>query len=461
MLDFRFSYDQVLMWPYVRHLVLQTAMNEMIGLEQWCASSEKRTARQLTTYALETVLKNPLALGRQERFDILMFGCASSVSMIKESDGRYVNRWCDRFASAYADRTLIVEDSCRLRYFAPRAYTQVRYHDLFRYLTLYDARFKPTLREDKSTIDDLILFLKKNFIHSFRSDPWDLIRRSLNNYARRVPGWHQLYRRLFTHIHPQIVFVEDGSYGPKSHIIKWARDLGIRTAEFQHGAISRNHPAYNFGRGIFGSDYEKYLPEFLLTYGEFWSSIITTPSRKISMGNPFLEEKLDRENKNGVRKDLYTLLIASSGTTPELLRELVLKLLKVLPPEQYKLIFRPNPAEAPWTHARYGDLEKMGVEFDRGSFYQTLSRVDGIVTSEYSTVNFEALAFQKDVFIRKNLVFDYYADTDLFDSFETAEELYQLLLNRKGTGRDRERFFASAWEKNYREFIDREIYGGR
>lgn len=47
-------------------------------------------------------------------------------------------------------------------------------------------------------------------------------------------------------------------------MIKWAKERGIITAEFQHGAVSKIHPAYNYGEAILNSEEYKKVHSRLL-----------------------------------------------------------------------------------------------------------------------------------------------------------------------------------------------------
>src|SRR5690606_22245415 len=63
----------------------------------------------------------------------------------------------------------------------------------------------------------------------------------------------------------------------------------IPIAEPQHGWVGESHAAYNFGKAFFGSELEQYLPDYLLTFGEFWSEGLRTPSLQVPIGKPYLE----------------------------------------------------------------------------------------------------------------------------------------------------------------------------
>jgi hypothetical protein len=50
---------------------------------------------------------------------------------------------------------------------------------------------------------------------------------------------------------------------------------------------------------------KEYLPDYFLTFGKFWSDNIRTPSEKVEIGFPYLEEKVNmaRQLKNQEIRD--------------------------------------------------------------------------------------------------------------------------------------------------------------
>ena len=74
------------------------------------------------------------------------------------------------------------------------------------------------------------------------------------------------------------LFHDDASYqNESSFAIFHAKKLQIKTIELQHGEINNGHPSF-----IYNSKYNSYirstLPEYLLTFGKFWSDIIRSTS---------------------------------------------------------------------------------------------------------------------------------------------------------------------------------------
>lgn len=443
------------MWPFVRHIVLQGAINEMFSLKNPHAKSERQSLADILRYVFTTVIKSPSCINREIATDILFF--SSGIVNVKEGD-KYVNRLYDHFAFEYVDKTLIIEDSCRRRYSTPRDFPKVFYHDLIPLLAFSEGLIKKTCRFDRVAIENLVFFLKDNFAYKFKSCFWEDVKRVLHKVSRRLQGLHKRYLKLFNNIHPKIIFLEDASYGERSYMIKWAKELKIITAEVQHGATMQEHPAYNYGDAIFDSDYVNYLPDFYLTNGKFWSDSVAIPSKVVNIGNPYLMSKLSTCQKNGIRDKQYTMLIVSGGTAPEFLVELILGLENILPSQDFELIFRPHPSEAPFVTSRYRRILKEKIKFDFNNFYETLATIDGIVCVEFSSVIFEAAAFGRDVFVSKTPLFNYHCSLRMFNYFDTPEELYKIITSGIRIKCDPNIFLDSKWRTNYRTFINNVVY---
>src|SRR3546814_12540747 len=74
------------------------------------------------------------------------------------------------------------------------------------------------------------------------------------------------------------------------------RSAGIPVAEFQHGYIGHDHYAYNYADSVADSGYRDGLPDYLLTFGQYWADSVRTPSEKVVIGGPRMNEHRDRKS---------------------------------------------------------------------------------------------------------------------------------------------------------------------
>ena len=254
-------------------------------------------------------------------------------------------------------------------------------------------------------------------------------------------------------IKPKVIFFRMGYYGGiNAYYIKWAKDMGIKTAEFQHGIISKMHPAYNYGVGLINSkEYKKYTPDYFLTYGDYWNKEIRIPGKSYTIGNPHFHESI--KNYNNVDEEKETILIVSQGIITNDFVNIAEFLAKKF--KNKKIIFKLHPGEVRFEE-RYKSLYKYSnVEIKKdGDIYELLARYEYIVAS-FSTVVFEALAFKKKIFILKNKYSDIYIPKNLGVRFDSNEELVDLINNKNYNKNynNIDYYFNSNWRNNYLNFL--------
>jgi len=263
------------------------------------------------------------------------------------------------------------------------------------------------------------------------------------------------YIKILKKIDPKIVFLNTAHYGSESYIIKWAKDKGIKTAEFQHGIISKFHPAYNYGEAIMNSEeYKKYTPDYFLTYGKYWNEQIKIPNKTYVIGNPHFHESIKRYKD--VKEEKNTIMIVSQWTLTKYFVEIAENLAIEFPNK--KIIFKLHPGEISFID-RYISLNKYkNIEIKKdGDIYELLAKYENIVAC-YSTTVFEALAFNKNIYILDNDYSKNNIPKNIGLRFRNIEELISLIKNKTKNEYDHdiEYYFNSNWKENYKRFIKEE-----
>lgn len=455
-LSFCFEYDNILMWPFVRSFLLQGAVNKMFGFANPHASKEKKTYKDIVSYLVNTVKGSPFSKNKNAHNDILIF--SSGIVNVKREDGRYFNRLYDYLAFEYENNTLIIEDSIRRKYRRPRVFPNVKYHDLILIKIVLKTRYKKPSIKDIENIERFICFLKREFLYKLEDEVWNEAKRVLKIISKKLPVAHFYYSKLFKKLSPKIVILEGGSYGCHSYILKWAKEMGLVTGELQHGneIFIRNHQAHIYNNKIFGSEYEKYLPDYLLTFGRYCDNNVSTPCKIVPVGNPYIIEYLKSYVKLKRNETKKLVLFISSGIIPGISMGVVLGLKKKLDNSKFEIIFRPHPGEIPFIEDRYNDLKENGILFDYDNLYDTLSTVDFIIATTPDTVLFEAMLFKKRIFVLNHPYVSYYIDPHIFNAFEDLEELAELISNNQHEDKDYNSscFWEENWRDNYRNFIE-------
>jgi hypothetical protein len=455
LLSFRFSHDALLFWPFIRFELFGAAVNKALSYQ---TSRERPSPFGLLEYAGRTALDGPFR--RLRPFEIIIVD--NTMSCTVRRDGRWFSRVSDPFAGLFPDSTLVLDMSYERRYRFPRHTPHVRTYDLLPLLAALCGSLCRPPAQDLAEIEKFVDHLQTSFPGDVPPGHWNLLHRKLENLSVRLPVLHGLFLRFLARTRPRIVFLEDASYGTRSFLHKWARDSGVRTAEFQHGLITRPHWAYNYNPALcMNAEFATYLPEFLLTYGEFWNTQVRSPSKTVVVGSPYLTEKASSGpltsggSSPPGRPGPLTVLVVSQATITNRMTALAKGLAEQSSGKPgIRIIFRLHPGEVRFRE-RYVELEQVpSVTIDGTSNIYDLIRSSDAVVGSSSTTLYEAVAFGKPVYVLRSADSLMNVPEDFGTWFDTPGELLSSL-GRPATkgGPDLEHYWASGWEQRYKAFI--------
>ena len=203
-------------------------------------------------------------------------------------------------------------------------------------------------------------------------------------------------RRVIRRIRPRVVLMDTASYTYNAETVGAFKDAGAYVVEPQHGWIGPSHAAYNYGAAFWDPRLRRALPDELITFGDFWSEGVRTPSRTHAIGKPHLAKRAGEASSARPRR----IMVVSSRADPEETDRFVLDLRETVGPE-WEVLFRPHPAERDAVDQRYpGIAARAGVEVDvNADVYESLAHTR-VVVGVASTVLFEAAAFGCEVIVR-------------------------------------------------------------
>ena len=408
-------------------------------------------AAQTTTRSLvHNVLEK-----RNIKCDILIV--ATGMGVIKR-DGKWFNRLSDRFALQYPDNTTVLEDIFAWRWPYPRQNERV----LYQLPTAIGAKAigRATLGSSLTTAETLVAKITHRARDILDWEPSDSARQILTrNLAQKIASLPWLYKR-WTNILKEsgatVMLKEEGCYGPSAVAIVAARNLGIITAEYQHGAISRGHDAYNVAPALLASAaYRATLPDYLLGYGQWWIDQINMPVQGISVGNPHRSEVLTQSSDtNG--KTHSTILVLGDGVDDEMYLAWSARLASSLG-DTFKVIFRPHPSSLANGVVDLLLTEAGSIEIDDcPDLYISLANAD-IVVSELSTGLFEAVGLVKRIFMWATAKSAFTFPESPFEQFDDIDDLVRQLQSQNSEIQkpmNSELFWASEWKSNYRRFLE-------
>jgi hypothetical protein len=376
---------------------------------------------------------------------------SSTLFCVKQSD-TYTNVLEDYFFEVFPDGSFVYENLDPLDYSRrlPRKNHQIS--TAFTYVDLLGKGIARFFRAGAN--GDIDAFCRHLSAKGVRQDFVDETRVKLFRYAKQLRTQRLLYRIFLKLSSPQLLFVNCGAYGASNAIlISEAKSLGIRVAEMQHGVIDASHYAYNYGEEIKRSAvYGRYLPDYLLTFGEFWNGCTNIACPKVAVGHPHLSKIREQFVDKSVPG---SFLIISQWTITDELIGAALRLRKIYPDAQ--IMYRLHPVEV-LTAQQSEQLRRNDIWMsDRHSdIYAEFAAFENIVGC-YSTALYEAKAFGKNVLILNHpLAFrygfdkigrvidsDHNPDVDsMGNNFDCAEKSF---------------FYQMNFDKSYSDFVRQHV----
>ncbi|MDP1844454.1 MAG: hypothetical protein Q8K64_13635 [Sediminibacterium sp.] len=427
-----------ILWAQVRYSLYK----ELMLLKQDSSHGDSLISRskhffvKLLLQKLVFVISHWYEPKRKKKYDCLIFN--SSAACYKDTSGVFKSKVNGFFANFKHLRILnffqVINGTYYQKYNAPFLYHEV---------TMAKAGIKASLSEkvdieDVKTIQLFIAFLKEKtsqfLVDSFYTKLFSQLMYFTKNHYKLCDEYYTLLKDTA----PKFVVIEDANYGggDKATLVWCANNMGITTIEVQHGTFD---VAFCYGTKLIKDvDFSKHKTSVLLTMGRYWSSYAKISSRIYAIGYPYLEEKV----KSVFPKDANTILFISQGAVTKELWDIAISLSKNV---ANKIIYRLHPNEIIDTYPE-PSTENLVINKE-GDLYELLASSSCVVGS-YSTVLFEALLFEKSIFIHRNNLSDEYMPESLGMRFNSAQDLAEKLSYERVSSSDIDLFWALGWEKN-------------
>jgi len=192
-----------------------------------------------------------------------------------------------------------------------------------------------------------------------------------------------------------------------------------------------------------------------LTYGDFWNNQIKISAKVLTIGNPHFYERLKKYQD--IKEQNDTILIVSQGTLGYQFVEITKYLSEKLP--SYKILYKLHPGELP-LYERYEVLKPYpNITIAKsGDIYEYIARYENIIAC-YSTTVFEAMGFNKKIFILDNNLSRNFIPMSIGKRFKEKSELIDLIKNttKEELKYNLDYYFNSKWRSNYKNFLKHEI----
>ena len=240
-------------------------------------------------------------------------------------------------------------------------------------------------------IENLESHLKRSPYAEAYGLPGNLTRRGL---VTRFLGDAAFWFMLFKFLKPK-AFIVVCSYGQEAPIAGAIR-AGVPVWELQHGTIGEYHFGYSYGASARAHTGELPLPERILTFGPYFSEILSgfgfwDREQLPALGFPRLAFYKGRAVSRPPEQGRFNIMMSTQWTLEDEYYDFARTLAGILPFEA-RLVINPHPRSSPGATERLASLAGGRVEvMDRsGSLYARMAEVD-LHCSVYSTTLFESV----------------------------------------------------------------------
>lgn len=460
LLDFVCEETQIAVWPQVRIWLLRQILGDLVYADGGAPDMPMRRppARAAGTM-LRSIWHNTRTL-RSNRLPIdVLITTEASVDQLR--DGKWFNRQADYFASSIPGSSLVLIDQHEWIWPFPRSNPDVYFHAPLQFATSAMGRAFPGKADMAAAeqLSRLAISRARDMIGweagAARTDAFTrYIARKLATTAPR----YRAYRRLFARLQPRLLLNSSGCYGHIATMIAAAHDCGIVSAEYQHGAVSEGHDAYNFGAGVRNDTrLLRSLPQYFLSFGDWWGEHFNAPVAKVTIGNPNRDAILARSDSDRPR-DPRTILILSDGLEFGFYARLAEDVARAVASRGYTVSLRPHPLERGSVAGRWAPSAANLMLDSEPDIYSSLAGV-GAVVSEVSTGLFEAVGIVEKV-IMLNTAKARFAYPDApFGVAANAAEIAEIATSplTEYRGVTPERLWADNWRDRFRAFCDTEV----
>ena len=438
-LKFRFQYKKLLLWPFIRSHLFSYIINYEDGIVV------NRSQVKKTSVFKKYIKYNTFNL---KQSDVLFL--TESMTLVKE-DGK----WSDRIVQAYIDVTENISSNI-IRVGTDFDYSQINRPyvtlDYIQNLIEYDEKCSKMPEKERDIIREFIEFLKLNLPFKLESGAYGFVYDCLEGVIKRLPCYYKYYGRLIKKAKPKVVFWNCASYSEPA--IKVLNDLGVITAEFQHGYIGSNHQAYNFSKKIKEcSEYALYLPKFFLSYGPFWTQGMRMVPEVIPIGNPIISEKVEMFKHVTDENDNKNILLIESNYTQKYIE--CLKEILSETSNDYKIYIKLHPSTL--SNRRYyselAENDRVTI-VETGTVYEWFEKCKYII-GDTSTALYEAAAVGKTVYVIDSEASRKYIKEGCGIRIKNGYEVCHNIKNAKKEDlKQSTDFFVTDWEVNFQHFLE-------
>lgn len=394
-------------WHFLRKWVFDLALSRIRTFEFGGHPDYKNqlSATHLLSKAVSLIRNSAksffsLHSNRYNDKEILFVGAWKKI----EQNGEVINFLLEELGNDLKDSCLILERPANLVHKKDSLGDVVIFTDYLEVLwgaSLKLGRYKHQANQVKTDVFEVISKLENEL--NIKVDRSSISHRV--DYV--VAAYYSLSKQLekfFLRINPKCV-VETEHYSVFSLVSNGVlKQLEIPIIELQHGQIGQGHIAYN----ISASNSQRYLPDKIAAFGKYWIDQCELPDIErlmVPTGSIPLQRDINRlhklsSKKQKIKRSNKVLLVISQGYDNGIIDNFISSCAKAEFLKDWKILVKLHPSEVlTWRHVHPALASNNHVEIiTSGSSNWYVVNSDAVVGIS-STVLFEALAFQKPIFV--------------------------------------------------------------
>ena len=364
-------------------------------------------------------------------------------------NGEFCNRYVDFFNSVYPEQSVVIEQALlNWEWPFPRINNQVYFDTISRIKGEMLARIES--KKEYHNVEELVNYFCVRAHEVLGYKYTENEKKQFITHICKLVSSMRYQAKWISKVIPnstKVVLSVGAGYSHYYIFNKMLREHGITSIEIQHGYVSSNNIMYNYGDAIVSdSRIKNGMPDYIFTYGDWWSNQINCPIKKISIGNPYHDFCINNLGKKSNKQ--ITVMGIGENT------ENYLKLTNFLSKSfgDHRVIFRPHPGEFSMITKLMRNINFSVVIDNNVEVYDTISE-SSIIVGEVSTVLFEAIGIVDRIIVWDTDYTRTYLPKHPFETFSSFEELKDIISKPSTTLLDVDDYWEKNWKQKYIDFI--------
>lgn len=302
--DFRFEDTGIPMWMYIRaNYINNVTDRELYNQCKHIWNHDRRNGNTMTKSIFKKyITKNPFLSHKKD----ILFAFWGYSELRVHNDGFVYEDFIMPFLKMFPDNTTTLMSGNILKdYEMDCAHPNWKMDDVFTDILRcvgHLKRNKEISKADKKNIKGLISFLNHNCPLQTDENLRKEIASCLESISCNSMQMIKICERYLKIVKPKVVVICCASYPSllRTSMILACRNQKIVTAELQHGLTSRYHANYQYCDYILNHiECCKMLPDYYLTFGNYWSSNVKIPPKcsVIGYAKTVIKDTVPNNNK--------------------------------------------------------------------------------------------------------------------------------------------------------------------